>query len=57
VDVDRPLRDGDVLSWEHCTVTAVATPGHTDGSLSYVVDGGPIRFALVGDLVHAGGRF
>jgi len=56
VTVDRALADGDMLVWNSYTITAVATPGHTDGSLSYVVDTGDVRYAFVGDLVYGEGQ-
>ncbi|MEV7866821.1 MBL fold metallo-hydrolase [Streptomyces sp. NPDC088124] len=36
-------------------VTALATPGHTPGHLSYVIDGGPdaVRAVVVGDVLHS----
>jgi len=38
IRVDRRLSDGDAIDWGPARITALATPGHTDGSLSYVVD-------------------
>jgi glyoxylase-like metal-dependent hydrolase (beta-lactamase superfamily II) len=57
VPVDRALSEGDELHWEGYVIRTVATPGHTDGSLSYVVDAGATRYAFVGDLVYDEGRF
>lgn len=39
VAVDQALTDGDVFRWERHAISVVGTPGHTDGSLSYVIDG------------------
>jgi glyoxylase-like metal-dependent hydrolase (beta-lactamase superfamily II)/rhodanese-related sulfurtransferase len=35
-DVDRPLNNGDVIEFGRESVTVYATPGHTDGCLSFV---------------------
>lgn len=58
VRVDLALDDGVALDWaEGSTITAVGTPGHTDGGLSYVLDAGGVRVAFVGDLVCGDGQF
>ncbi len=33
-------------------ITAVATPGHTPGHLSFVVSSGPARAVILGDMIH-----
>ena len=52
------LRDGDVLTFGHHSLRALATPGHTAGSMSYVwsVDGG--HHVFTGDtlLINGCGR-
>lgn len=57
VAVDQALADGDVFPWRYHAIHVVGTPGHTDGSLSYVIDHGNDRVAFVGDLLYDGGRF
>lgn len=57
VAVDQALTDGDVFRWERHAISVVGTPGHTEGSLSYVIDGVTDRVAFVGDLLYDGGRF
>jgi glyoxylase-like metal-dependent hydrolase (beta-lactamase superfamily II) len=37
-------------------VLTLPTPGHTVGSVSYLVDVGGLRLAFVGDLIHGEGR-
>lgn len=56
VQVARALPDGDVMAWGPVTITAISTPGHTDGSLSYLVEADGRRFAFTGDLVYASGQ-
>jgi hydroxyacylglutathione hydrolase len=55
--IDRPytsLADGDVVRVGDITVQAIATPGHTPGSMSYLVDR---RVLFTGDtLALRGGR-
>ena len=56
VEVARTLRDGDIFEWEGLRIEALATPGHTDGSLSYIVDVDGIRISFTGDLIYSTGR-
>ena len=56
VPVDRPLADYDVFEWCDIKVLALPTPGHTRGSLTYVVDVDSRRYAFTGDLMSSGGR-
>jgi glyoxylase-like metal-dependent hydrolase (beta-lactamase superfamily II) len=52
---DLTLEDGDTLALGRLTIQALLTPGHTRGSLCYLVDapGGPLLFS--GDTVFWGG--
>lgn len=52
--MDCPLHDGDVLHLGDITLRVIATPGHTDDSVSYLVDGR----VFTGDalLIHGCGR-
>ena len=43
-----PLADAEAIEFGRCTVVAKHTPGHTEGSLSYLVDGAA---ALTGDFL------
>jgi glyoxylase-like metal-dependent hydrolase (beta-lactamase superfamily II) len=56
VPVARTLAPGDVFSWGPARVRALATPGHTDGSLTYLVDVDGQRVAFTGDLIYSSGR-
>jgi glyoxylase-like metal-dependent hydrolase (beta-lactamase superfamily II)/rhodanese-related sulfurtransferase len=55
-NVDLPLKDGDVIRFGNCTLEVRATPGHTDGCLSFVT--ADHKMAFTGDalLVRAAGR-
>jgi glyoxylase-like metal-dependent hydrolase (beta-lactamase superfamily II) len=54
--VARVLKPGDVFEWEGIQVEAVGTPGHTEGSLSYLVNVGGRRVAFTGDLIYGAGK-
>ncbi|MGQ9515002.1 MAG: MBL fold metallo-hydrolase [Thermoproteota archaeon] len=56
VPVHETYRDGDVIEWGGVRISVMSTPGHTDGSVSYLVDADGIRVAFCGDLIHEGGR-
>ena len=49
----RTVREGDLLSLGGTELKVIETPGHTAGSLAYLVDG----LAFVGDTVFEGGGF
>ncbi len=36
---DLTLKDGDIISFGNFKITCIATPGHTDGCMSYYCDG------------------
>jgi glyoxylase-like metal-dependent hydrolase (beta-lactamase superfamily II) len=54
--VDRVLEEGDTIRWDRFAIRVIDTPGHTKGSVSYLVasDGRLICFS--GDLVMRGGH-
>ncbi|MDP8970614.1 MAG: MBL fold metallo-hydrolase [Actinomycetota bacterium] len=54
--VDRELRDGDRISVGGVELEAVATPGHSDGHVSYLGRGPQATVLLGGDLVFYGGK-
>lgn len=56
VSIARTLRDGESFEWEGVRIEALATPGHTDGSLSYIVNCEGKRVAFTGDLIHGPGQ-
>lgn len=56
VPVARTLRGGGTFSWEGLTFQAIDTPGHTDGSLSYLVEIAGRKVAFTGDLICGPGR-
>ena len=55
---DRPVVDGDVLDFGRHRIEVRATPGHTDGCVTYVVRDGAVTRAFSGDalLIRGCGR-
>jgi glyoxylase-like metal-dependent hydrolase (beta-lactamase superfamily II) len=56
VPVTRSVKEGDVLEWEGLKFTVIETPGHTDGSVTYLAELDGARIAFTGDLIYASGR-
>jgi glyoxylase-like metal-dependent hydrolase (beta-lactamase superfamily II) len=56
VPVDSVLQEGACFSWGSAEITVLATPGHTDGSLSYQIDIASQRFIFSGDVIHSEGK-
>lgn len=56
VEVAARLRDYELFRWEDLEILVVPTPGHTKGSVTYVVEIEDVTWAFSGDLVHSGGR-
>ncbi len=50
----EPMLEGFELEVGKITVRGFDTPGHTKGGMSFVVDGLPQKFAVVGDALFAG---
>lgn len=53
---DAEARPGETLDWEGIPIHVVATPGHTDGSVSYVVEIDGTTVAFTGDLIYGPGQ-
>lgn len=56
VPVHAAYVEGDQIQWGGVTITVFSTPGHTDGSVSYLVDTGEERIVFCGDLIYAAGQ-
>lgn len=54
--VSRTLADGDSFSFGPATIRVVATPGHTDGSLSFLVEADGRRTVFSGDCLAGPGK-
>lgn len=53
---DGELVPGKRFDWRHIPIEIVPTPGHTDGSLSYIVEIDGKRLAFIGDLMCGAGQ-
>lgn len=56
VPVARPFGDYERFAWEGLSFLVLPTPGHTRGSVTYLVEVDGRRIAFSGDLIHAPGR-
>jgi sulfur dioxygenase len=54
--VDVPVADGDVIRFGEHALEARATPGHTDGCVTYVLDDGKMAFTGDALLIRGAGR-
>ena len=54
--VDATYADGHESTWGPARIRVLATPGHTDGSVSYLVEVDGIRVLFSGDAIHAPGQ-
>jgi len=56
VRVDATLAGGDLLNWGPAKIRVLATPGHTDGSVSYLVEVDGKKVIFSGDVIYDHGR-
>src|SRR5262245_53647366 len=56
VPMVRYVQEGDVHEWEGLQLQVLDTPGHTDGSVTYLVDVAGRRVAFTGDLISGPGQ-
>jgi glyoxylase-like metal-dependent hydrolase (beta-lactamase superfamily II) len=56
VPVHRRLRDYEVFEWADLSFEVFPTPGHTRGSVTYLVTVDGVDYAFTGDLIHSAGR-
>lgn len=54
--VDEVHGDGDIIEWGAARISVISTPGHTDGSLSYIVDVDGERTVFCGDTIYDEGK-
>lgn len=55
-DVDVTVDDGDVLAFGNCSIKVLATPGHTDGCVTYVTRGQDMAFTGDCLMIRGAGR-
>ena len=56
VPVTRAVKDGDVHAREGLRFEVIETPGHTGGSVAYLVEIAGKRLAFIGDLIYGPGQ-
>lgn len=56
ITVTDKYAEGDELTWGSSDISVIETPGHTDGSITYLVDVDGQRFAFTGDLIYDEGK-
>ncbi len=56
VHVDERVSGGDVISWRGIEFKVINTPGHTDGSVSYLAEIDGRLVAFTGDLIAGAGK-
>lgn len=56
ITVDRTLDDGDEIVFGNAKIRVIPTPGHTDGSISFLVEIDGRRVVFGGDLISGEGR-
>jgi len=56
IPVTHTYKEGDVIEWEDARISVLNTPGHTDGSVSYIVEVDGQMFAFCGDLIYDKGQ-
>ena len=56
IRVSETYTDGMHIEWRAASINVLETPGHTDGSLTYIVEIDGQRFAFTGDLIYDEGQ-
>lgn len=56
IDVDDTYTEGAQIQWGPTSMKVLETPGHTDGSVTYLIDIDDERFAFSGDLIYDKGK-
>lgn len=56
IQVNRALDDGDSLTFGDWTIAVLATPGYTDGAISFICRREDECIAFVGDLIYRAGQ-
>ena len=56
IRVTDTYTEGAQIAWGSASLTVLETPGHTDGSVSYLIDVDGKRFAFTGDLIYGEGE-
>ena len=56
IQVTDTYTEGTKINWSSASISVLETPGHTDGSITYLVDIDGNRIAFTGDLIYDQGK-
>lgn len=56
ITVDQALKPGSVFTWKGIELEVVGTPGHTEGSISFLLKSNEKKLLFCGDLVASEGK-
>lgn len=56
ISVTETYTEGDQINWGPASIITIETPGHTDGSVTYLVEVDDYKFAFSGDLIYDEGK-
>jgi len=56
VPVAATVKPGDTIDWQGARITVLDTPGHTDGSVSYLVEADGRKTIFCGDAIYDAGQ-
>jgi len=57
IKLDRALAADEKFAWKGLEITCLSTPGHSPGSMSYVMQQNEKLTAFTGDVMHEGAKF
>lgn len=56
ISIDRALKPNEIFSWNGIELKVLSTPGHTQGSLSFLLESGGEKMLFCGDLMASAGK-
>ena len=56
IPVTHVYKEGDVVQWGDARISVLDTPGHTDGSVSYIIEVDDALFVFCGDVIYDKGQ-
>ncbi|QDU63083.1 ribonuclease Z [Planctomycetes bacterium Pan216] len=56
ISLDRVLKEDETFTWRGYQIDCLSTPGHSPGSMTYLLRQGDKLAAFSGDLIHQGSR-
>ena len=56
IPITDTYTEGNQINWGNASISVLETPGHTDGSVTYLIDVDDKRFAFTGDLIYDEGK-